>query len=254
MPRAATARDAGERGPLGVANSFRQRQLCVRDQFSRAAFTDGAPLAPRRGVIWRAAERVMWAVALLTLTTWAVFRLDGAVASQEQLDRFVEARDGKLVARSQPDFALWSPHAIAAWRSASATGLPPPLGVLRVPRLGLEAPILEGTDDATLNHAIGHIEGTPQPGEPGNSAMAGHRDSFFRALKDIAIGDTLEVETLAGRRSYTVERTWIVRPEDVWVLDPTPSEAVTLVTCYPFYFVGSAPKRFIVRATKRGDL
>jgi sortase A len=207
------------------------------------------------GVIWRAAERVAWAVATLALTSWVVLRLDGAVASQEQLDRFVEARDGKLVARSQPDFTLWSSKAIAAWRNRSLNGqLVPPLGVLRLPRLGLEAPILEGTDDETLARGIGHIEGTAGLGTQGNSGLAGHRDSFFRVLKDIAVGDTLEVETLAGRSSYLVERTWIVHPDDVSVLDPTDSEAVTLVTCYPFYFVGAAPKRFIVRATKRGDL
>jgi sortase A len=203
-------------------------------------------------VIWRAAERVAWAVALTTLTSWVVLRHNGAVASQDQLARFVEARNGKLVARSQPDFTLWSPHAISAWY-ASEDHEALPLGVLRLPRLSLEAPILRGTDDATLNRGIGHIEGTAHPGAPGNSGLAGHRDSFFRVLKDIAVGDKLEVETLAGRHSYFVERAWIVDPDDVSVLAPTPSEAVTLVTCYPFYFVGSAPKRFIVRATKRGD-
>ena len=206
-------------------------------------------------VIWRAAERVAWAIAALTLTSWVVLRLDGAAASQEQLDRFVAARDGKLVARSQPDFTLWSPQAIAAWRNGLIAGqLAPPLGVLRLPRLGLEAPILEGTDEATLTRGIGHIEGTAALGTPGNSGLAGHRDSFFRVLKDIAVGDALELETLAGRTHYLVERTWIVHPDDVSVLDPKVPGAVTLVTCYPFYFVGSAPKRFIVRATKRGDL
>lgn len=204
-------------------------------------------------VIWRAAERVAWAVALTTLTSWVVLRHDGAVASQEQLARFVEARDGKLVARSHPDFTLWSPHAISAWH-ASEDHEALPLGVLRLPRLGLEAPILAGTDDKTLNRGIGHIQGTALPGAPGNSGLAGHRDSFFRVLKDIAVGDVLEVETLDGHRSYIVERAWIVHPDDVSVLEPTPSEAVTLVTCYPFYFVGSAPQRFIVRATTRGDL
>jgi sortase A len=198
-------------------------------------------------VIWRAAERVAWAVALLTLTSWAVLRLHGAVASQDQLDRFVEARDGKLVARSQPDFTLWSAHAIAAWRNNAGPAPASPTAVLRLPRLGLEAPILEGTADATLDRGVGHIEGTTALDGTGNIGLAGHRDSFFRALKDVAIGDALEVETLSGVSTYQVERTWIVGPDEVWVLDPSPSAAVTLVTCYPFYFVGSAPKRFIVR-------
>ena len=126
--------------------------------------------------------------------------------------------------------------------------------MLRLPRLGLEAPILAGTDDKTLNRGIGHIEGAALPGAPGNSGLAGHRDGFFRVLKDIAVGDVLEVETLDGRRSYIVDRASIVHPDDVSVLEPTPSEAVTLVTCYPFYFVGSAPNRFIVRATQGGSL
>ena len=115
-------------------------------------------------------------------------------------------------------------------------------------RLRVEAPIYEGTDDTTLNRGVGHINGTPLPGAPGNSGLAAHRDSYFRALKEIAPGDAIEIVTRTSIVSYRVERTWIVAPDDVWVLDPTPVPAVTLVTCYPFYFIGSAPQRFIVRA------
>ena len=86
------------------------------------------------------------------------------------------------------------------------------------------------------------------PGAPGNSGLAAHRDSYFRALKDIADGDAIEIITRDSIVTYRVERTWIVSPTDVWVLDPTPAPAITLVTCYPFYFIGSAPQRFIVRA------
>jgi LPXTG-site transpeptidase (sortase) family protein len=92
-----------------------------------------------------------------------------------------------------------------------------------------------------------------RPGTEGNVGIAGHRDGFFRALKDIAEGDAIELQTLGGRETYRVERTWIVEPEDVSVLDPTPSRSLTLVTCYPFYFVGSAPQRFIVRAVSVGN-
>jgi sortase A len=122
--------------------------------------------------------------------------------------------------------------------------------VLRIQRVGLEVPVLEGTDDWTLNRAVGHIADTAVPGTAGNSGIAGHRDGFFRALKDLAPGDTLELETLQSNEIYRVERTWIVDPDDVTVLDPTPSSAMTLVTCYPFYFVGSAPQRYIVRAAR----
>ena len=120
--------------------------------------------------------------------------------------------------------------------------------------MGLEVPVLEGTDDLTLNRAVGHIADTAAPGAPGNSGIAGHRDGFFRALKDLTAGDSLELETLQSKETYRVERTWIVDPEDVTVLDPTPTPAVTLVTCYPFYFVGSAPQRYIVRAERVASL
>ena len=113
--------------------------------------------------------------------------------------------------------------------------------------------MLPGTDDRTLDRAVGHIEDTAQPGTDGNSGIAGHRDGFFRGLKDIVPGDAIELDTLQGKDVYRVERTWVVDPEDVSVLDPTPARALTLVTCYPFYFVGSAPQRFIVRAVRVGD-
>jgi sortase A len=114
-------------------------------------------------------------------------------------------------------------------------------------------PVLEGTDDWTLNRAVGHIEDTATPGSSGNCGIAGHRDGFFRCLKDIANGDVLELEGRDRVDRYVVERTWIVDPEDVSVLDPTPAPSITLVTCYPFYFVGSAPQRFIVRAVRTGE-
>ena len=97
------------------------------------------------------------------------------------------------------------------------------------------------------------IEGTALPGTDGNSGIAGHRDGFFRGLKDIAARDAIELETIEGKQMYRVERTWIVEPADVSVLDPTPVRSLTLVTCYPFYFVGSAPQRFIVRAVRTED-
>jgi sortase A len=108
--------------------------------------------------------------------------------------------------------------------------------------------VLPGTDEFVLNRGVGHIEDTARPGAEGNCGIAGHRDGFFRGLKDIALGDAIELETLDGRQMYHVERRWIVDPEDVSVLDPTPVRSLTLVTCYPFYFIGSAPQRFIVRA------
>ena len=151
-----------------------------------------------------------------------------------------------------PDLALWSPHRVSAWREALEDAGPDPLAVLRIPKIRLEVAVLPGTDDRTLDRGAGHIEDTPSPGVAGNTGIAGHRDGFFRGLKDIAAGDAIELDTLQGTQVYRVERTWVVEPEDVSVLDPTPTPALTLVTCYPFYFVGSAPQRFIVRAVRSG--
>ena len=149
---------------------------------------------------------------------------------------------------SSPDQRLWSPERVRAWEDSLSRDAPEALAVLRIPRIGVEVPVLEGTDDWTLNRAVGHIEDTARPGGTGNSGIAGHRDGFFRALKDIHDGDVIELKTLGGTEIYQVRRTWIVDPEDLSVLDPTDAPALTLVTCYPFYFVGSAPQRFIVRA------
>jgi sortase A len=154
-----------------------------------------------------------------------------------------------LQALGPPDQRLWSPERIKAWNDAQKQAATP-LAVLRIRRIGLEVPILEGTDDWTLNRAAGHIEDTAAPGADGNCGIAGHRDGFFRPLKDVVAGDVIEIETPRGVTAYRIERTWIVGPEDVSVLDPTPVSAVTLVTCYPFYFVGSAPQRYIVRAVR----
>jgi sortase A len=122
------------------------------------------------------------------------------------------------------------------------------IAVLEVPRLGLTVPVLEGTDELTLNRGVGHVEGTARPGEEGNVGIAGHRDGFFRVLKDVTAGDTIRLVTPGATLEYTVEDTRIVEPEDVQVLDPTSTPVLTLLTCYPFYYVGNAPKRFVVRA------
>ncbi len=97
---------------------------------------------------------------------------------------------------------------------------------------------------------MGHIDDTALPGTEGNSGLAGHRDGFFRGLKDISPGDTIELETLRGKEAYRVERAWVVETDDVSVLDPTTARSLTLVTCYPFYYVGPAPQRYIVRAVR----
>jgi sortase A len=124
------------------------------------------------------------------------------------------------------------------------------LGRIEISAIGLSAMILEGADERTLRQAVGHIPGTPLPGQPGNVALAGHRDTFFRALRRIRENDEITVETLSGSYRYRVDFTKVVDPGEVQVLDNADTAILTLVTCYPFSFVGPAPKRFVVRAHK----
>jgi sortase A len=150
---------------------------------------------------------------------------------------------------------LWSAARVKAYKIALQRETPPTLAVLRIPRLRLEVPVYDGTTDAVLDLAAGRIEDTALPGTPGNVGIAAHRDGFFRVLKDIKEGDELVLDTPASTEQYRVEWIRITTPDDVSVIDPTPGPAVTLVGCYPFYYTGPAPKRFIVRAvpTARTD-
>jgi len=173
----------------------------------------------------------------------------GTIGLRDELTRFAAVAQASS-ASSTPDLRLWSPERVHAWKDTLTRDSPPPLAILRIARLGIEVPVLEGTDDWTLNRAVGLIEETAKPGGNGNAGIAGHRDGYFRALKDIRSGDLIEMDLPASIERYRVERVWVVQPEDISVLDPTPTPAITLVTCYPFYFVGSAPQRFIVRAVR----
>jgi sortase A len=196
------------------------------------------------------AEALAWVSGILALSVWAAVSFVGAVGAQQELERFAERQPINLQPAASPDQRLWSTERVVAWRDTYDRESPTPLAVLRIPRIGLEVAVLEGTDEWTLNRAVGLIEDTAAPGAGGNTGIAGHRDGFFRGLKDIGADDVIEIETPSGIERYQVERTLIVGPDDVWVLDPTAEPAVTLVTCYPFYFVGPAPQRFIVRAVR----
>jgi len=127
------------------------------------------------------------------------------------------------------------------------------LARLEAPSVRMTATVLEGSDDATLSRGAGHIEDTPFPGQPGNIGIAGHRDTVFRPLRNIKVGDPLAITTADRAYRYRVSKTLIVGPDDVYVLDPTGRPTVTLVTCYPFDFIGHAPKRFIVQAELVGE-
>jgi sortase A len=125
------------------------------------------------------------------------------------------------------------------------------VGMLDVPRLQLSTPVIEGDDNVTLKRAVGHLPDTPMPWDGGNSAIAGHRDGLFRPLKDVKVGDEIRFRTTRDELRYRVTKTAIVTPDDLSVLAPQSDPAtLTLITCYPFYYVGSAPKRFVVHAAR----
>lgn len=138
---------------------------------------------------------------------------------------------------------------------AASNNLPPVLtdgliGSIEIPRLRLSVMVAEGVDQHTLRRAVGHIPGTALPGQAGNVGISGHRDTYFRPLRNIRSHDVITLTTLQGEYRYRVVSTKIVDPNDVSVLAPSSHEVLTLVTCYPFYFIGSAPSRFIVRAER----
>lgn len=164
----------------------------------------------------------------------------------------VEAMLYQRVEERALDAILRSKAPAAAVTRPGGPRRPPPagsvLGRVEIPRLGVSTVVRTGTDAKTLRLAVGHIEGTALPGDAGNMGLAGHRDTFFRRLRDIRNGDRIRVVTPDGTFTYRVARTDVVEPTDVWVLDATTEPVLTLVTCYPFTYVGSSPQRFIVRA------
>jgi len=140
------------------------------------------------------------------------------------------------------------PGDAGAKKSAPAPSAGVLIGRLEAPSVKMSTAVLEGTDDATLSRGAGHIEDTPLPGEAGNVGIAGHRDTVFRPLRNIQVGDPLELTTADRLYRYRISKTLIVGPDDVYVLDPTKNPMLTLVTCYPFEYIGHAPRRFIVQA------
>jgi len=148
-----------------------------------------------------------------------------------------------------PNLVLWAEKRIAEYEESLKVEADPPLALMTIEKLDIQVPVYNGADDFNLNRGVGRIKGTAAIDTVGNLGIAGHRDGFFRGLKDIVIGDQIRLQTARGELSYTVSSIDIVDPSDISVLRPTPENTITLVTCYPFYYVGHAPKRFIVKAT-----
>jgi len=186
---------------------------------------------PRRRVLkW--AQRALFACAVLLLGYSGYALADAWMFQRREsmnLDRLL--RDRRVASEGAPD--------------AAAEGL---IGRMEIPRLRLSVMVFEGIDKTTFRRAAGHIPGTALPGQPGNVGLSGHRDTFFRPLKDLRIKDEVQIATLRGNFKYEVESLRVVEPEDVGVLAASADNVLTLVTCYPFYYVGPAPQRWIVRA------
>lgn len=147
------------------------------------------------------------------------------------------------------DMSAWSSTRIAAYRNRVELQRKPE-AILRIPRIKLVVPVFAGTGTAILDQAAGRIEGTSPFGASGNTGIAAHRDGFFRALRGVQVGDLLQVDLPDATLTYTVVSTRVIYPSETSVLGPTAEPTITLVTCYPFYFAGPAPQRFIVRATR----
>jgi sortase A len=169
------------------------------------------------------------------------------VEAERYLDQYFENRALDRILQSGPPADVDATAAVPAGSVRLEPGSR--IGRIEIPRLGLSAVVLAGSDARTLRRSVGHIAGTALPGGQGNVGLAGHRDTFFRRLQDVKPDDEVVLTTVDGVYRYRVQRTDVVKPTDVWVLNPTATATLTLVTCYPFTYIGSAPERFIVRAS-----
>jgi len=188
------------------------------------------PTLPTRAPLWT--QRILFAGGILMLGYCGFVLLDTWVFQRQEnaaLERFA------------PQAMLASPAVVGP------DGL---IGRIQIERLGISVILLEGTSNKTLRHAVGHIAGTALPGQSGNVGIAGHRDTFFRPLRNIESDDLIMLTTPRGEYRYRVVSTKVVSPDRIEVLNSDNTEILTLVTCYPFYFLGSAPNRFIVRAVR----
>lgn len=189
-------------------------------------------------------QRALFACGVLLLG-YCAYAVTDAWLFQRRESRELE---GLLRDRRAASAVARQPVSAVSPRVAPAPGVGSLIGRIDIPRLLLSVVVVEGVDKSSLRRAVGHIPGTALPGETGNVGLAGHRDTFFRPLMHLRIKDEVQLSTLSGNFTYEVESIRIVEPENVGALAPSAENVLTLVTCYPFYFVGPAPKRWIVRA------
>jgi sortase A len=191
----------------------------------------------------RAARLAAWpllAVGILLLAHVAYVVVDADLYQARERARFEQVRAPAPAALTAPIPPVPPP------RPAPVEG--EAIGDIEIPRLGMDVVVAQGDSAAVLGKAVGHLDGTALPGQAGNVVLAGHRDTFFRSLQGVRVGDGITLRTDAGSFGYVVESTEVVPPTDVQVIQPTGGRTLTLVTCYPFWYIGPAPNRFIVRA------
>jgi len=200
-------------------------------------------------------EHLLLAAGVVLMSTHLAIVLYGSASSHLALREFDRAQGSApretapVPAGEEDDFSLWDKKRIQAYRESLRAFVAPPMAAMSIEKLRLRVPVFEGTDEVVLNRGAGWITGTARPGEPGNIGIAGHRDGFFRGLKDIALGDDISLSASGRTLHFTVDAIRIVAPTDVHVLEPRARPSLTLVTCYPFYFIGNAPQRYIVHAS-----
>ena len=199
-------------------------------------------------------ERLLLVTGLLCVLVYVSTRIYAMAMYQAGLWSFSQLKSGSPTVKYEDhrhavDFSLWGEKRVKAYKQALAARMGAPLAVLSIPRLRLDVPVFEGTDELTLNRGAGRIAGTAQLGEQGNIGIAAHRDGFFRSLKDVRPGDRIELVELQRKFVYTVDKILVVEPSDVTVLHSRSQPSLTLVTCYPFFFIGDAPQRYIVQAS-----
>jgi len=222
-------------------------------------------------LLYRGLELLCWGLGLALLAYALLAKIHEAEASEAGLRAFALAAAGDIPAAStaapthEPtgsnnlldagqlesvDKSLWSKKRIAQFEDIRKSDTETPLAVLHIDDLKIRVPIYIGTSDFNLNRGAGWVEETAPVDGRGNIAIAAHRDSFFRALKDAKIGQKMTLQTLQGTRHFTLSNIRIISQAETSVLEPSSSSKLTLVTCYPFYHVGSAPQRYIVTATE----
>jgi len=210
---------------------------------------DGDRVAPSRLWRWVYLETFLIGVGILCTGLYISACAQRSLVQKSESNSF-DHQLASLIQTEKPDQSEWSTTRIERFAEMrqDPEATPSAVGRLVIAKADVEVMVLDGTSEATLDRGVGLIEGTARPDQGGNVGIAGHRDSFFRGLRRLSPGDEIELATLKGLTRYRVSEILVVEPEYVQVLNPTPESSLTLVTCYPFYHIGSAPQRYIVRA------